>query len=159
VWIPLRRAALIASLMSACSAPPPPLPIPAEPAAQPAPREPTPVPEPPPEPAQPALPPFCAEVDIGLDLRALPTHAGPDGVDMFVRGEAQDLRDVTAEDPPRIFTTRGVGTMRARFDATSASAAQSRCERAVAAYLKTAPRLPVLMTPAAHVTTSCRSCE
>jgi hypothetical protein len=158
VLIPLRRAACIAALMSACSAPPPP--IPAEPApAEPTPREPTPVPEPPPEPAQPALPPFCAEVDIGLDLRALPTHAGLDGVDMFVRGEAQDLRDVTAGDPPRIFTVSGVGSMKARFDATSANAAQSRCERAVAAYMQTAPTLPVLMTPAAHVTTPCRGCE
>jgi len=29
----------------------------------------------------------------------------------------------------------------------------------VAAYLKTAPKFPILMTPAAHVTTPCRRCE
>ena len=154
----LRRAACFASLTLACSAPPPPTPLRDPPApAAPTPRQPS--PEPPPQPVQPPLPPFCAEVDIGLDLRALPTHAGQNGIDMFVRGEAQDLRDVTPGDPPRIVTASGAGSLQARFDATSANAALTRCEQAVAAYLKTAPKLPILMTPAAHVTTPCRRCE
>lgn len=78
---------------------------------------------------------------------------------MFVRGEAQDLRDVTPGDPPpRIYTTPGAGLLQARFDAATASAALTRCEQAVDAYLKTAPTLPILMTPAADVTVPCRPC-
>lgn len=79
---------------------------------------------------------------------------------MFVRGEAQDLRDVTPGEPaPRVFTTPGAGSLLAKFDATTAKAALNRCEQAVAEYLKAAPRLPILMTPAAHVTTPCRPCK
>jgi hypothetical protein len=90
----------------------------------------------------------------------LPTHTDTRGVDMFVRGEAQDLRDVTPGEPaPRVFTTPGAGSLLAKFDATTAKAALNRCEQAVAEYLKAAPRLPILMTPAAHVTTPCRRCK
>jgi len=169
-----RRAACIV-LLAACSATPPPSTAPATPPApvlapepatpppaNPTTPEPAPAtPEPPPtEPPEPPLPPFCAQVDLGLDLRALPTSTDPDGVDMFVIGEAQDLRDVTfGEPPPRIFNTPGAGILLAKFDATTARSALTRCKQAVAEYMKTAPRLPILMTPAARVTTPCRPCK
>jgi hypothetical protein len=153
-----------ASTAPPSSATPPPAPLttpPATPPAEPPPAEPPPPPPPvEPTPAAPATATHCAEADIGLDLRALPTDAGLDGIDMFVGGEAQDLRDVTpGQPPPRIFVTAGVGSLHALFDADTAAAAMTRCERAVAAYLATAPRLPVLMTSAADLTTACRRCR
>lgn len=181
--LPRRLAALSVLVALACGATPPrldappiatPPPPPSQPPhpdgpappTEPAPPPASPRPEPPPPsqppPATPATSPLaaCAEADIGLDLRALPTDAGVDGIDLFVRGEAQDLRDVTpGQPPPRIFVTSGVGSLHALFDADSAAAAMTRCERAVAAYLATAPRLPVLMTPAADLTAACRPCR
>lgn len=132
--------------------------------------EPTPVPEPTPTPQptptlEPAPPPDpsasreCVEVHLGLDLRALPTNTSPSGVDMFVLHQADELRRATPGVPPRIGHVPGTGVLYAFFDGGRGPAEVARCERALAAYLPAAPRLPVHMEPAVSVTEPCRPCE
>ncbi|MBI2893409.1 MAG: hypothetical protein HYY06_07640 [Deltaproteobacteria bacterium] len=101
----------------------------------------------------------CAEVQIGLDLRALPTGTSDSGMRMFVLGEADDLSSNAPAGPrPTIRVTPGTTVFAAAFGGTDDADAVSRCERTVTAYLPTAPRLPILMAPAARVITACRPC-
>jgi hypothetical protein len=100
----------------------------------------------------------CAEVGLGIDLRALPTDTSIAGIDSFVLGEGQDLRDAApAGAPLRVYPISGWGTLRAQFDGATPAEALARCERTVAAYLPGAPRLPDA-SAAVSVTSACRAC-
>lgn len=115
-----------------------------------------------PEPAPPADPSAsreCVVVHLGFDLRALPTNTSPSGVDMFVLHQADELRRATPGAPPRFGHFPGTGVLYAFFDGGRGPAEVARCERALAAYLPTAPRLPIQMEPAVQVTEPCRPCE
>jgi hypothetical protein len=101
----------------------------------------------------------CARTSIGLDLRALPTGTSSSGIEMFGRGEASDFVGLApASAAPQIFMTPGTASFVAVFEAASDVDAKAQCEQTVAAYLPTGPRLPILMTPAAHVTEACGTC-
>ena len=110
------------------------------------------------QPADPTTSRECVVVHLGLDLRALPTNSSPSGVDMFVLHEADELRRATPGAPPRIEHVPGAGVLYAFFDEGRGPAEVARCERALAAYMPTAPRLPILMEPAVHVTEPCQPC-
>lgn len=103
----------------------------------------------------------CAEVHLGLDLRALPTNTTPEGIDMWVRGQAWDLQEAASGEPaPRTYVMQGAGSVHGQFDAPTESGALARCEQALAAYLPTAPNLPLIGSgSAAHVIVPCRPCE
>lgn len=102
----------------------------------------------------------CAEVRVGLDLRALPAGTGTGGIDLFVRGQASDLVGrAPAGLRPEIRTMPGAGVFDAVFRGATEGDAVSRCEQAVAAYLATSPRLPITMEPAASVIAACRACQ
>ena len=111
-------------------------------------------------PPTPQAAPACAEVDIGLDLRALPTNTAPGGIDLFVRGEAWDFQSAAPQDSePRVHLMEGVGALHAFFDGATEVEAIARCEATVAAYLPTAPNLPMGHGSAASVITPCHPCE
>lgn len=101
----------------------------------------------------------CAVAHLGLDLRALPTRTSPSGVDMFVLGQADHLRELAGAPPLRVGHIPGTGVLYAYFDAATPAAALSRCERSVAQYLAAAPRLPVTMEPGAQLIDTCRACD
>lgn len=105
-------------------------------------------------------PAACAEVHIGLDLRALPRGTSPSGIDMFVLGQASDLAGKAPSGaPPEIRTMPGAGLFDAVFRGAAPVDEVERCAQTVAAYLATAPLLPILMEPAAQVITACRPCS
>jgi hypothetical protein len=117
----------------------------------------------PPDPAADAAPPAtrgpgCATVDFFVDLRALPTNTSPEHMDLFVRGEASDFAALASGGPPPAMFTNGGSSLEARFDGASDRDAVARCQRTVAAYLPTAPRLAGSMASAANVTRPCRPC-
>lgn len=105
--------------------------------------------------------PACAFVSIGFDRRALPTNTSPEGFDLWVAGEADDLRRAAPEGAsPRMYTEPGAGHVNALFDGATDEEVLARCERTVAAYLPTAPNLPLIgFGSAAHVTIPCRRCD
>lgn len=107
--------------------------------------------------SRPAAP--CAEVSIGLDLRVLPSDPSPSSIEHYVSAQADRLvGHAQAGEQPRVEAARDHGAMRAWFDGSTDVDAIARCERTVDAYLASAPRLPVLMEPAADVTSPCRAC-
>ena len=120
---------------------------------------PAPSPRAPPRPAPPAAPaptrPFV-EAELGLDLRALPTHATPDAIDAYVLGQGDDVRALApAGVEIEIRHVPGWGVLVARFRAPELGAARAGCEQTVAAYLAHAPRLPVIHAPGAQLTAPC----
>jgi hypothetical protein len=101
----------------------------------------------------------CAEVAIGLDLRALPRDHSPGAMAHYVGAEAQRF---AAQAPPgaqaRVERARDHSAFHAWFDADTTATAIARCEETVEAYLAVAPRLPIIMESAARVLTPCRAC-
>jgi hypothetical protein len=101
-----------------------------------------------------------AAATIGLDLRALPTSATSSGIDMFVLGQGDRLRALA---PPgaevEIRHVPGTGGLIPVFRAPTEAEAEALCVRVVAEYLEHAPRLPVIMQPAAHLVEPCRVVE
>lgn len=104
----------------------------------------------------PALSRSFVEVELGLDLRALPTHSTPGMIDMYVLGQGDDLRNLApAGVAVEIRHVPGWGVLYARFRAPDPAVARDACAKTVAAYLAHAPDLPVIHTPGAQVTTPC----
>jgi hypothetical protein len=148
--------AVLALVLAACGAPaalPAPSPEPAsEPAAEPA-------AEPVAEPAAEPAPAACARVHLGLDLRAIGSDRSQSGIDMFVLSQAQELLDRAPPGPePIVRHLPGTGILDVDFGAPSEPEALERCERALAAYLPEAARLPILMEPAVQVIEPCAPC-
>jgi hypothetical protein len=118
------------------------------------------VPEPPAAPAEAALPGGggAAAATIGLDLRALPTNAGAQGTDMFVLGQGDRIRRLApAGVEVEIRHVPGSGVLIPVFRAATAAEAEAVCAQVVAAYLEHAPRLPVIMEPAAQLVEACHA--
>jgi len=105
--------------------------------------------------------PACAFVSIGFDRRALPTSISPEGFDNWVRGNADDLRKAApAGASPRMYTEPGGGSVHALFDGATEDQVLARCEKTLAAYLPTAPNLPLIGSGSAtHVIIPCRRCD
>lgn len=101
----------------------------------------------------------CVHVDIGLDLRALPQPASQASIDMFTLGQIDDFRELA---PPasnvELRYQPGVGAMTADFTGVDEASARTACEQTVDRYMEQAPRLPILMEPAAQVTVPCAPC-
>lgn len=108
--------------------------------------------------ASPAPP--CAEVQIGLDLRALPTRTSSRGIDLFVAAQTGEFEDKAPPGTPlRFLHWPGLGLFQASFDDPDPKAALARCEATVTRYLASAPRLPVIHQPAARVASPCKPCS
>jgi hypothetical protein len=105
--------------------------------------------------------PACALVSIAFDHRALPTTTSPEGFDNWVVGNADDIRRAAPPGaPPRMYTQPGGGRVDALFDGATAEDVLSRCQATVAAYLPTAPALPLIgYGSAAHVVVPCSPCD
>lgn len=114
----------------------------------------------PPSPPAASANPRCAEVQIGLDLRALPTNRSNKGVDLFVAAQTSQFE---AKAPPgpalRFMHWPGLGLFQASLDGPNWKAALARCEAAVTRYLASGPRLPVIRQPAARVISPCSPCS
>lgn len=115
-------------------------------------------PEPPGEPAEPppaAAAPACSAT-IGLDVRALPTNAGPQGINMFVLAQGDRIRRLA---PPgvevEIRHIPGMGCLIPVFRAATADEAEAVCRAVIAEYLEHAPRVPVIMQSAASLASPC----
>jgi hypothetical protein len=114
----------------------------------------------PPPQGQTAPAPPCAEVAIGLDLRALPHSPSDDSIRLYVLGQIDDLRrSAPAGSVQDVRYQPGVGSMHALFMGATEAEALARCSEAVDGYLPTAPRLPRSMQPAARVLIPCRRCD
>ena len=99
---------------------------------------------------------FTAVAELGLDLRALPTNSSTEAINLFVRGEADDLRRLAPpSSQPEIRWTPGIGWLSVAFSAATAAEAQALCTRVLEAYLAQAPRLPVIFEPAATLIRPC----
>ncbi|MBI5501740.1 MAG: hypothetical protein HY907_15960 [Deltaproteobacteria bacterium] len=97
-----------------------------------------------------ASPAGCVAARVGLDLRALPVGTSTSGIDMFVAGQIDDIRRlVPAGVSAEFFVTSGVSSFDAVFRAGTPEDAAAACRRTLDAWLPTAPRLPVIMEPAA----------
>jgi hypothetical protein len=97
--------------------------------------------------------PVVVEVELGLDLRALPQPASAEMIDTFVLGQGDKLRErAQAGVGVEIRHLPGAGVLYARFRGPDASRV---CAEVIAGYLAGAPRLPVIDEPAVHVTTPC----
>jgi hypothetical protein len=113
----------------------------------------------PPTATGPAAGAACANVSIGLDLRALPTNSSTGGIDMFVGAQADDFVDAAGPGArPEIRSQSGLGGFDATFRGATPAAVMARCQSTVRAYLASAPRLPIIMAPAATITQQCRLC-
>lgn len=92
----------------------------------------------------------AAEVEIGLDVRALPAPPSPDGVDFFVLAQGDAIRRLAP--PGEVVEIRhvpGWGVLYARFRSRAV------CESVTAKYVAAAPRLPVTGDAAAQVDEPC----
>jgi hypothetical protein len=105
--------------------------------------------------------PACAFVSLSFDHRALPTSTSPEGFANWVAGEADDLRRAAPEGAsPRMYIEASASAVNALFDGATDAEVLARCEQTVAAYLPTAPNLPLIGTGSAtHVVIPCRLCE
>jgi hypothetical protein len=93
------------------------------------------------------------EVELGLDLRALPVSPSEDMIDRYVLGQGDRLRErAPAGVDVEIRHIPGAGVLYARF---RGSDPRSACALTIADYLADAPRLPIIDEPAVHVTTPC----
>jgi outer membrane protein OmpA-like peptidoglycan-associated protein len=89
----------------------------------------------------------------------LPAGSPAGAIDMFNGAQATDFAEGAPDRPvPRLFTQPGVGGFVGAFDAATPAEALAHCQRAVGAYLPAAPRLPVIMDPAAQVVEPCAPC-
>jgi hypothetical protein len=104
-------------------------------------------------------PPPCAEAEVGLDVRALPTSTSSAGIDRFVAAQVSQFEGHAPPGPPiRFVYWPGTGLFQATFDAPNPTVALARCRATVTRYLASAPRLPVVRQPAAHVVSACKPC-
>ena len=129
------------------------------PGPEPTDRAPPPLPASPEVPAPPDERPAVSAV-IGLDLRALPTNAGPQGADMFVLGQGSQVRRLTpAGVDVEIRHVPGTGVLIPVFRAATADEAAATCAAVIDEYLEHAPRLPVIMQSAAILVEPCHTWE
>lgn len=129
---------------------------------EPAPAERTPEPTSAVDPVSPADDPGgpvpCAEVAVGIDLRAYPVGTPPS--DLRNLGEADDMRRALPGEPePEMLMTPGASGFAGRFRRPPGDDALDACRRALAVYLDGAPRMPITFDSAAHVTVDCQPCE
>jgi mono/diheme cytochrome c family protein len=103
----------------------------------------------------------AVSVELGLDLRALPTHSSPEHVDMYVLSQGDRLRDAApAGVDIEIRHVPGWGVLYAVFRAATLSDARAACKRVITAYMADPPRLPLLPShgkaqSAVSITTPC----
>ena len=100
-------------------------------------------------------------VELGLDLRALPTHTSPEHIDMFVLAQGDRMRELTpAGVDLEIRHVPGWGVLYAVFRAPSLAGARAACNQVVKAFMADPPHLPILpprgkAPSAASITTPC----
>lgn len=98
-----------------------------------------------------AVPAGCAQALVGVDLRCLPVGTSTSGIDMFVLAQIDDIRRLVPDGvSAEFFVTSGVSSFDAVFRAETPEQARAACRQTLDTWLPTAPRLPVIMEPAAN---------
>jgi hypothetical protein len=107
-----------------------------------------------------AAPGGCAEVGIGLDLRALPTGSDQRDIQWYTQGQASDF-EALAPAGVRVelfVASGGVSTFDARIFASSGSEALRHCRAMTEAFIPKAPGRPGSDESGGSVTSPCEPC-
>jgi hypothetical protein len=115
--------------------------------------------EPPSEPP-PAGPEQCVEVDIGLDLRALPHPVSEGHIRMYTRGQAQDFRELAPADVRiEIYVIDGVAAFAAKLYASEEVDLMATCTSMAEKFVPTVPGHPLSRSSGGSITTPCHVCS
>ncbi len=101
----------------------------------------------------------CAEVTIGLDLRALPTGTTTQDITRYTRARADELRNMAGPSAaPLIYIAEGVSTFRAELFADTERDAIATCRDVSWRFIPTVPGHPLSREPGGSIMSPCRPC-
>lgn len=117
--------------------------------------------EPPAPEPQPQGPETCVEVEIGLDLQALPQPASDAEIQMYTRGQADDFRRAfPTTTRVEIYVQGGVAAFTAKLYSTSEPDLPATCSAIAEEFVAGVPGHPLAIgEPGGSIIKPCASCQ